>query len=402
MHELFIEKFPEMKNIIKYEFYLDYFKKKFGYRFGRPQVDVCSTCEDLKVKIKSNTLNDNAKRVAAAEMMVHKRRAKRFYNKMQEIKELSKSRPDVMGIAFNYMQNLPLPLLPVQEVFYLRKLWFYVFNVYDIKNDKAYFYTYPEGEGNKGPNDVCSMVLDFVTHHIPEEVQELHVFSDACGGQNRNHALCRLLCSLTMNNRFKVIHQYYPIRGHSFMPCDRMFGTVKREVRRHDRVFSPEQYNSMIRSAKKKQPTFEVNTVQCDSFLDFKNWWPQYFVKQPKSVENRAASFKISTYRHFVFKSAAKGFVETSVFIDNPVLLTFKLEKSNTVELPDTKAYPTGEVPIKRGKLNDFQKIIHYIPDEYQPFFQERLSWPKLQEKLMKMTLMTVYIQSKGNKNIIT
>lgn len=145
MYELFINKYPDLREVVKYEFYLDYFKK---FRFGRPQVDVCSICEDLKIKIKSSTLNDNAKRVACAELMVHKRRAKRFYNKLNEIKELSKSRPDVMAIAFDYMQNLPLPFLPVQEMFYLRKLWLYVFNVYDIKNDKAYFYTYTEGEGN--------------------------------------------------------------------------------------------------------------------------------------------------------------------------------------------------------------------------------------------------------------
>lgn len=129
MHELFIEKFSDLKNIVKYEFYLEYFKRNFGYAFGRPQVDVCSMCEDLKIKMKSNTLNDNAKRAACAEFMVHQRRAKKFYNKLKEIKELSKSRPDVMGIAFDFMQNLPLPLLPVQEIFYLRKLWFYVFNV---------------------------------------------------------------------------------------------------------------------------------------------------------------------------------------------------------------------------------------------------------------------------------
>lgn len=189
-----------------------------------------------------------------------------------------------MAIAFDYMQNLPLPFLPVQEMFYLRKLWFYVFNVYVIKNDKAYFYTYPEGEGNKGPNDVCSMVLDFIENFVPAEVKELHVFSDACGGQNRNHALCRLLCTLTMNNRFKVIQQYYTIRGHSFLPCDRMFGTVKRKVRRHDRVYSPNQYKIMIGTAKKIEPIFQVKDVECESVLEFKKWWPQYFVKQPRSV----------------------------------------------------------------------------------------------------------------------
>jgi len=78
-------------------------------------------CE-LNTKIKSSTLNEVAKRVAVAELLVHKRRAKKFYNKFKEVCEICKNRSDVMAITFDYMQNLPLSFLPVQEMFYLRKL----------------------------------------------------------------------------------------------------------------------------------------------------------------------------------------------------------------------------------------------------------------------------------------
>jgi hypothetical protein len=37
---------------------------------------VCSTCENLNTKLKDKCLNDNAKRTAAAELLVHKRTAK--------------------------------------------------------------------------------------------------------------------------------------------------------------------------------------------------------------------------------------------------------------------------------------------------------------------------------------
>lgn len=42
-HELFIYNHPILGGFVKYEYYLKYFKDNFGYRFGRPQVDVCST-----------------------------------------------------------------------------------------------------------------------------------------------------------------------------------------------------------------------------------------------------------------------------------------------------------------------------------------------------------------------
>ena len=83
MHSLFLKKYPELRNKVKYEYYLKYFKENFQLRFGRPQVDVCSLCEELGTKLRYPNLNDNAKRVTAAELMVHKRRAKKFYNKLQ-------------------------------------------------------------------------------------------------------------------------------------------------------------------------------------------------------------------------------------------------------------------------------------------------------------------------------
>lgn len=83
MHELFLEKYPQLNGIVKYEYYLRYYRQNYGYRFGRPQVDVCSTCEELNTKIKSPCLNENAKRHAVGELMVHERRSNKFYNKIK-------------------------------------------------------------------------------------------------------------------------------------------------------------------------------------------------------------------------------------------------------------------------------------------------------------------------------
>lgn len=141
MHEMLIKKHPELINVIKYEYFLNYYKENYGYRFGRPQVDVCCTCEDLNRKIKSLTLNDGAKRAATAELIIHKRRDCKFYKKMKSISEICSARNNVAGIVFDFMQNLPLPSIPVQEMFYLRKLWHYVFCIHSLRDQKASFYT---------------------------------------------------------------------------------------------------------------------------------------------------------------------------------------------------------------------------------------------------------------------
>lgn len=246
MHKLFLEKQHQLTGTVKYEYYLKHFHEDFGYTFGRPQVDVCPCCEDLNAKIKSSVLNDVVKRSAVAELIVHKRRAKKFYTKLKSVTELSKTDPKVSGVVFDYMQNLPLPAMPVQDMFYLRKMWYYVFNAQDLQTGQSVFYNYPEGQALKGPNEVCTFLHNFIENYVPKEVEILNVSSDACGGQNRNHILLRLLLTLSNNGRFKEIHHYYPVRGHSFTPCDRTFGLIKRAIRKHDRLYIPEQYRTLF------------------------------------------------------------------------------------------------------------------------------------------------------------
>lgn len=376
MHELFLKKYPDLEKDVKYEYYLKYFRQNYSYRFGRPQVDVCSTCEDLNTKIKSPFLNDNAKLVAVAELLVHKRRAKKFYNKMQEITNLCKEDRNTSALVFDYMQNLPLPFLPVQEMFYLRKLWLYVFCVHNLSDNTSVFYTYHEGEGNKGPDEVCSFLSHYITNFLPESVSKLHVFSDACGGQNRNHTLTRFLSALTVTEKFNNICQYFPIRGHSFLACDRNFACVKRAVRRHDRVYLPSQYNEMIASARKKDSPFVVYQVTNGDILNFKDWWPQYFKKTSNSLQNKKTPFSISKYRQIKYNSQNKGYVSACEFIDGLQEEVFKLLKINptSLALPTINAYD-GSVGINKKKLNDVKQIVKYIPEDKREFYTNILAW---------------------------
>jgi len=110
-------------------------------------------------------------------------------------------------------------------------------------------------------------------------VKELHVFSDACGGQNRNHTVTRLLLAMTMNNRFSVFHHYFPVRGHNYLPCDRNFSVIKRAVRRFDRIYVLSQYEDLIKTVKKFSPFYEIRSVKNEDILNIHEWWPKYLKK---------------------------------------------------------------------------------------------------------------------------
>lgn len=47
------------------------------------------------------------------------------------------------------------------------------------------------------PNDVCSMIHDYVQNYIPASVKNLRLFSDGCTCQNKNHTMvtyCNCTC----------------------------------------------------------------------------------------------------------------------------------------------------------------------------------------------------------------
>lgn len=385
MHELYIKKHPTL--FVKYEFFLKYFKENFNFRFGRPQVDTCITCEELGVKIKSPSLSEPAKRAAVAEKIVHSRRAKKFYTKIKEVQELCRTNENIVGISFDYMQNLPLPHLPVQDIFYLRQLWVYCFGIHNMKTQKSKFYMYHEGEGKKGVNEVCSMLHKYITSSIPESVDTLYLISDGCPGQNKNHTILRFALALVNSGRFKEVTHFFPVRGHSYLPNDRNFGVIKRKLKKCDRIYVPQEYSSIIGNA---SSNFEVENLKTEDILEFKKWWPSFYKRTCLSNESygksvpkeRKRSLAPSECMSFTYKT--NGTIITKQFIDGLQSHTYDVRKNkslnNVINLPNCVAYPENKVPLNRKKVEDIKKMFPYIIPEHQHFYDIVNSWPLTEE----------------------
>ncbi|PSN43920.1 hypothetical protein C0J52_03660 [Blattella germanica] len=360
MWRLFNEKYgPNVK--VSYYSYRHYFRENFNYRFGRPQVDTCCQCEELQLKIKSPHLNDVAKRTTLAELLVHKRKSKKFYSVLQEESSKGQVEENVLSLTFDFMQNLSLPKIPVQELFYLRQLTVNVFCITNIKTNKSSLYIYHEGNGRKGPDEVCSFLNDYLKHNVPNNITELRLFSDNCSGQNKNQTLCRYLLFLTDRGRFNKITQYFPIRGHSFMPCDRVFGVIKQSLRRHDRYYSIREITELIiKSAKPGK--IEVKEVVGSDIINFKSWWKPLYKKIVVSEEtkhkprNDKVLFSISNLYQFEYNSERRGYVRGYQNIMGLICHTFILGLTRDLTAPEIPAYPSGMVSIKVSKKKTLTK----------------------------------------------
>ena len=136
---------------------------------------------------------------------------------------MSKSCSNISVLAFDFQQNLPLPHIPVGEIFYLRQLWLYVFGIHCSVDNSASMYCWDETVAKKGANEVISCLNNYFSG-VDEGVDTLFLYSDGSGGQNKNKYVVMYLYSLVKLGRFLKIRRIFPIRGHSFLPCDRDFG----------------------------------------------------------------------------------------------------------------------------------------------------------------------------------
>lgn len=144
------------------------------------------------------------------------------------------------------MQNLGLPKIPVQEMFYWRQLTVSVFCLHDTKTEKLTIFLYHEGQAKKRLDEVCSFFDYYIKNSISTSVDELHLNSDSCGGQNKNHTISRMVLALTGIGRFKKCIQNFQVRGHSFLSYDRNLALIKRYLKNKDRIYTLHQFINYI------------------------------------------------------------------------------------------------------------------------------------------------------------
>lgn len=95
------------------------------------------------------------------------------------------------------MQNLPLLHLKTSSVFYSRKLGYNVSGIHNLGDDSVKMYRYCEHEGRKGPNEVTSMILDYL-NNIQTDCDDQVLLRDGCPGQNKNKTKIQFLFCLVL------------------------------------------------------------------------------------------------------------------------------------------------------------------------------------------------------------
>lgn len=113
--------------------------------------------------------------------------------------------PDLETICFDLEKTLPLPRIPTNIVYYKRQLCIYNLGIHSGKDNKRHCYVWVEGEAGRGSQEVGSCLVK----HFKETVhsaKKVILWSDSCGGQNRNIKIVLILKTVLENHPSRNYH----------------------------------------------------------------------------------------------------------------------------------------------------------------------------------------------------
>ena len=228
-----------------------------------------------------------------------------------------------------------------------------------------------ESEAKRGSSEIASCLLHYVRNYISEDVNKLVVFSDNCGGQNKNVNLLLFYLRLIHQERLNFIKHYYMTPGHSFLPCDRDFGNFELFLK-GKKVYSTPHYMELMVKCRSQNP---FNVIKMDKSLFFYFDWLQRFATKRGFS---GAGFK-ETRLLTVNSDYKMGFkIHPNFGLEEEILV--KLQKGKSLVYNETDfnlgqvqlplKYPQG-VKIKASKLNDLKELCKYVPLKSKAFYEQ-------------------------------
>ena len=276
--------------------------------------------------------------------------------------EVAKQSDHVCTITFDFQQNLPLPHLPIGDIFYMQQLWVYVFGVHSCGDNEVSMYCWPENTATRGSDEVISC-LDDILSTLPEDVNTLCLHSDGCSGQNKNANVLRYLFTLVATGRFRSIRHTFPVTGHSFLPNDRDFGRTELKKSKNKRVYTTQQWMD--------KPFKPVDCSQ-SMFLDYDRHFSEIFKKAPKDVMKKSLEIRKARILEYSNTHAAEVWVKYTMSEEEKWRKFSILKRGAMPSLPvATKSTKySSSVPVKPTKAADLKMLAtKYVPDEFQAFY---------------------------------
>lgn len=270
--ELNITKMANMYNdqaegnlLVKVSYFRSIFNTNFNIGFKSPATDLCSICIMLSEQIK-HSKNEKNKKQLVKKKNIHKLRAKAFF------KLLKVTRPRTKKFSFDCQKNQVLPKVEDQAAYRSRQLYQNNFGIVEgsskdnLTIDNVFLYEWTENIRPKGANEIASGVYHRLKNSNYRGYSKVELFADGCGGQNKNSimvGMCAYWLQKESPKHVKEIELIFPVVGHSYMPPDRVFALIEKDIKKRQEVIDPRDYVNIF---KKFGTVISLGSTECPVF----------------------------------------------------------------------------------------------------------------------------------------
>lgn len=160
MYDLYTEECnAENRRPLSYSTYYNIFKTK-NLSLKKPYNDTCRVCEELKIKLRNKSLDEETSKKLEMEKKEHLRKVDAAYKAKADDKEKAKaSEGKIVVKAFDLQKVLETPLLTTGASFYKRQLSTYNLTTHDLATNQAASYIWYESIGGRGSDEVASILF---------------------------------------------------------------------------------------------------------------------------------------------------------------------------------------------------------------------------------------------------
>lgn len=306
---------------------------------------------------------------------VEKARQMRFFaaNCMNEAQQQASNTPQSEKkyvIVMDYSQNLDLPHLGSSQPgdsYYFSPKNVYIFGIVNVsqKPNKLTAYVYQEEDGNKGGDNVASLLMCYLTNNIIRRNEIggcLTIIADNCAGQNKNNSVLRMALWLVEMKHFNKVQIVFYVKGHTKNACDRMFNLLKKKFHKQD-VYCFQQLCEIL------QDNTDVTVVPTnfEFFYSWSNCLNVFYKKFNAGTIMKNHLFFVTRDEPTVMKTmvcAGNYEIQRQELIKNS---KGRSEVSRSEEMQNyvlTKLNPPGLKPIKQVEL--FTKWRQFVIEEYK------------------------------------
>lgn len=338
---------------------------KMNLSFKERKTDTCHKCDLFKMKIQV-CVDENEKDNLVKERELHHTAADLAYESKRVDKEEAINDASVKCFTFDLQQCLPTPDIQTSVAFYKRLYWTFNLTIHDCTTGEASCYLWHESVAKRGANEIASCLYKEI-QNLPDSIRKVVMYSDTCGGQNKNSHLAAMFTYLMQENTaLSEINHKFLVAGHTRMECDADHSLIEKQKKKTEApVVHPHDWATLIRCASKK---FKVIEMEQADFYDFSELLKGPLVLRKKDVNGQPFFWRDCQWLLYTHNYGHIGFKNT-LNTDEPFEYISLKRRGRTASGILKRAY-NASVPISAEKKKDLMDLLPLIPPYFHDFYR--------------------------------